>query len=209
MYYHHKKVLVTGGASFIGSHLVDALVASKATVAVVDDLSSGLRENLQHSMAQINFIEADLRDPQVVNEATKGQDIVFHLANIRGGRGYIDTHPGDIVQNFVIDGHVFRYAHLNSVERVCYTSSACAYPVNLQADGQQICYLSEEMADPFTPSGALADGEYGWGVRLILRSKLGKMTVDEKCPEMLPAIAQDERSKCKNSLAAINGPSHA
>ena len=47
------------------------------------------------------------------------------------------------------------------------------------------------------------------GVRLILRSKLRKMTVDEKHPEMLPAIAQDERSKCKNSLAAINGPSHA
>jgi len=47
------------------------------------------------------------------------------------------------------------------------------------------------------------------GVRLILRSKLGKMTVDEKRPEMLPAIAQDERSKCKNSLTAINGPSHA
>ncbi len=47
------------------------------------------------------------------------------------------------------------------------------------------------------------------GVRLILRSELGKMTIDEKCPELLPAIAQDERSKCKNSLAAINGPSHA
>ena len=47
------------------------------------------------------------------------------------------------------------------------------------------------------------------GVRLILRSKLGKMTVDEKRPEMLPAIAQHERSKCKNSLTAINGPSHA
>jgi len=47
------------------------------------------------------------------------------------------------------------------------------------------------------------------GVRLILRSKLGKMTVDEKRPEMFPAIAQDERSKCKNSLTAVNGPSHA
>ena len=41
------------------------------------------------------------------------------------------------------------------------------------------------------------------GVRLILRSKLGKMTVDEKRPEMLPAIAQHERSKCKNSLTAM------
>ena len=47
------------------------------------------------------------------------------------------------------------------------------------------------------------------GVRLILRSKLGKMTIDEKRPEMLPAIAQDERSKSKNTLTAINGPSHA
>ncbi len=49
---------------------------------------------------------------------------------------------------------------------------------------------------------------FAMGVRLILRSKLGKMTVDEKRPEMLPAIAQDERSKCKNSLTAGNGPSH-
>ncbi len=47
------------------------------------------------------------------------------------------------------------------------------------------------------------------GVRLILRFELGKMTVDENRPEMLPAIAQDERSKCKNSLTAINGPPHA
>ena len=46
------------------------------------------------------------------------------------------------------------------------------------------------------------------GVRLILRSKLGKMTVDEKRLEMLTAIARDERSKCKNSLTAIDGPSH-
>jgi len=93
----------------------------------------------------------------------RGRILFFYLANIHGGRGFIDTHPGDIVQNFIIDGHVFRYAHLNRVERVCYTSSACVYPVNLQADCQQICYLSEEMADPFRPGGALADGEYGWG----------------------------------------------
>ena len=49
----------------------------------------------------------------------------------------------------------------------------------------------------------------GPGVRLILRPKFGKMAVNEECPELLPSIAQDERSKCKNSLTAINGPSHA
>ena len=61
----------------------------------------------------------------------------------------------------------------------------------------------------FGPEDVVIKGANAMGVRLILRSKFGKMTVDEKCPEMLPAIAQHERSKCKNSLTAINGPSHA
>ena len=102
MFYAHKRVVVTGGASFIGSHLVDALVAAQATVTVVDDLSSGHLENLQTSMPNISFIHGDLRDPAVADQATKDQDMVFHLANIHGGRGFIDTHPGEIVQNLVV-----------------------------------------------------------------------------------------------------------
>jgi UDP-glucose 4-epimerase len=165
MFYSHKKILVTGGASFIGSHLVDALVAADAIVTVVDDLSSGQLDNLQSSMHSISFIQGDLRDPSVADKTTKNQDIVFHLANIHGGRGFIDTHPGEIVQNFIIDGNVLYYANRNGVQRVCYTSSACAYPVNLQSTDKrrQEQYLAEEMADPFVEGAALADGEYGWG----------------------------------------------
>lgn len=163
-YYGGKRVLVTGGASFIGSHLVDELVAAGAQVTVVDDFSSGRKENLARSSDKIALIEGDLRVQAVADEATKLQDVVFHLANIHGGRGFIETHPGEIVQNFMIDGNVFYFCHKNKVKRVCYTSSACAYPTTLQSTdpAKQVRYLSEEMANPFKEGAALADGEYGW-----------------------------------------------
>src|ERR1700757_1161792 len=119
-YYKDKQVLVTGGASFIGSYLVDELVNVGASVTVVDDLSSGTKENLAQSIDKVNFIEGDLRIQSVADEATKRKDIVFHLANIHGGRGFIETHPGEIVQNFLIDGNVFYFCHKNGVERICY-----------------------------------------------------------------------------------------
>jgi nucleoside-diphosphate-sugar epimerase len=163
-YYANKRVLVTGGASFIGSHLVDELVNAGASVTVVDDFSSGRKENLARSISKITLIEGDLRMQEVADETTRGKDIVFHLANIHGGRGFIETHPGEIVQNFMIDGNVFYFCNQNKVERVCYTSSACAYPTSLQSTdpAKQVRYLSEEMADPFKEGAALADGEYGW-----------------------------------------------
>ena len=163
MFFKDKKVLVTGGCCFIGSFLVESLLADGAHVTVVDDLSSGKLENLSAVEGQIQFVMGDLRDANVARDVTKNKDIVFHLANIHGGRGFIETHPGEISQNFLIDGNVFYYSHLNNVDRVVYTSSACAYPTNLQEDGpDQQRYLSEEMADPFTKGAALADGEYGW-----------------------------------------------
>ena len=163
MFFKNKRVLVTGGCCFIGSFLVESLLADGAHVTVVDDLSSGKLENLSAVEGQIEFIMGDLRDASVARQVTANKDIVFHLANIHGGRGFIETHPGEISQNFLIDGNVFYYSHLNNVDRVVYTSSACAYPTNLQEDGpDQQRYLSEEMADPFTKGAALADGEYGW-----------------------------------------------
>lgn len=159
-----QRVLVTGGASFIGSHLAEALVAKGARVRVVDDLSSGELKNIEHMLGSIEFMQADLRDSKIATESCGGIDTVFHLANIHGGRGFIETHPGEISQNFLIDGNVFRAAHISRVGRVCYTSSACAYPVDLQTADvtKQVRYLSEEMADPFVHGRALADGEYGW-----------------------------------------------
>jgi len=81
------KVLVTGGASFIGSHLVDALIERGARVRVVDDLSSGKLENIQQHLANgtVEFIQADLREPGVARMAMRDIQVVFHLAADYGG----------------------------------------------------------------------------------------------------------------------------
>lgn len=162
--YENRSVLVTGGASFIGSHLAEALLSKRAKITIVDDLSSGEIENISHLLGEITFVHDDLRDSRVAEKTCRGQDVVFHLANIHGGRGFIETHPADISQNLAIDGNVFKACKDAGVKRVCFASSACAYPTNLQtADlSRQVRYLSEEMADPFSEGCALADGEYGW-----------------------------------------------
>ncbi|WP_456395689.1 NAD-dependent epimerase/dehydratase family protein [Thermococcus sp.] len=76
------KILVTGGAGFIGSHLVDALMERGHEVRVVDDLSAGSLENIKRWLdnGRFEFIEGDLREPGVCSEAVKGVDAVFHLA---------------------------------------------------------------------------------------------------------------------------------
>jgi nucleoside-diphosphate-sugar epimerase len=161
-----RHVLVTGGASFISSHIVDRLVEKGARVRVADDLSSGRLENLARSIGAIEFMQGDLRDRAFANEATRGMEIVFHLAASHGGRGYIDTHPVECATNMVLDGTVFASACQAGVQRICFASSACVYPTNLQGemggDGAGPVYLREEWADPFVPGRALADGEYGW-----------------------------------------------
>lgn len=160
------KVLVTGGASFIGSHLVDALVARGASVRVADDLSSGRLANLDQSIGQVEFMQGDLRERSFADRATAGMQVAFHLAASHGGRGYIDTHPVECATNMILDGTVFNSAWQAGVERIAFASSACVYPTTLQAE-QQIAqggmvYLQEPWADPFVPGAALADGEYGW-----------------------------------------------
>lgn len=157
-------MLVTGGASFIGSHLVDSLVELGADIRVADDLSSGRLENLARSLDFIEFREGDLRLAEFARDAVADRDVVFHLAAAHGGRGFIDTHPADCASNLVLDGVVFDACWREGVERVCFASSACVYPVNLQdkpVDGNTI-YLREEWADPFKQGAAAADGEYGW-----------------------------------------------
>jgi UDP-glucose 4-epimerase len=163
--YQGLRVLVTGGCSFIGSHLAEKLVALGARVSIVDDLSSGVLANIDSIRDVAPFTRGDLRDPAVVADTVQGKDIVFHLANIHGGRGYIETHPAELTQNMIIDGNVFRASVLAGVKRVCYTSSACVYPTNRQVPNSPefARFLSEEMADPFKQNCALADGEYGWG----------------------------------------------
>jgi len=159
-YWLNRRVLVTGGTSFIGSHLIDALLARGARARVIDDLSSGNLQNIQPHLSNgaIEFIEADLREPGVARSAIAGTDLVFHLAADHGGRGYVDTHQAGPASNLYLDGLVFWEAAKLGVEKVVFASSGCVYPNYLQGNPEQELYLTEDLIKP--PYDA--DNMYGW-----------------------------------------------
>jgi nucleoside-diphosphate-sugar epimerase len=169
MNWEKSKVLVTGGCSFIGSHLVDALVARGAAVRVVDDLSSGKRENIQTHLksGQVELVIKDLLEPGVAPAAVKGMDLVFHLAADHGGRGYVDLHQAACATNLTLDGLVFRASLKAGVDKVVFASSGCIYPNYLQSNPNENLYLTEDKAGP--PYDA--DNTYGWA------KLMGEMTL--------------------------------
>jgi nucleoside-diphosphate-sugar epimerase len=154
------RVLVTGGASFIGSHLTDALVAQGAHVRLIDNLSSGRLENIQEHVDhnRVEFIHGDLLRPGSAERAVAGMDVVFHLAADHGGRGYLELHQAGCATNLTLDGIVFNACRKAGVKKVIYASSGCVYPNFLQADPAKIIYLSEDKVGP--PYDA--DNMYGW-----------------------------------------------
>ena len=77
-----KNVLVTGGAGFIGSHLVDSLVSAGCKVAVLDNLSSGNYANLKHLEGKFAFYRDDIRNQRAISTAAEGCEVIFHLAAI-------------------------------------------------------------------------------------------------------------------------------
>jgi nucleoside-diphosphate-sugar epimerase len=161
MDWNQKKVLVTGGASFISSHLIDHLVAKGArSIRVVDDLTSGRLANIQGHIDSgvVEFRQEDLLQPGVAQRAVEGTDVVFHLAAIHGGRGFVDLHQAACAQNLAMDGILVKAAHEAGVGKFVFASSGCVYPNYLQNDVTKELYLTEEMVGP--PYDA--DNMYGW-----------------------------------------------
>ena len=160
MDWKNRKTLVTGGASFIGSNLVNSLAARGAIVRVIDDLSSGKMENISDLIksGKVEFVEGDLREMDVAERAVDGMSVVFHLAADHGGRGYVDLHQAACAVNLMLDGMVFRACHEAKVDKVVYASSGCVYPNHIQTDPSEVLYLTEDKVGP--PCDA--DNMYGW-----------------------------------------------
>ena len=169
MEWQGRSVLVTGGASFIGSSLVDALIERGAKVRVIDDLSSGRRENIQGHLGsgRVEFLQGDLKEQGVIDRAVDGISIVFHLAADHGGRGYVDLHQAACATNLMLDGMVFAASYRAKVDKVVYASSGCVYPNHLQTNPGEILYLTEDKVGP--PYDA--DNLYGWA------KLMGEMTL--------------------------------
>jgi len=155
-----QKVLVTGGASFIGSHLVDGLVNLGAQVRVVDNLSTGKKANIFPHLEKkrIEFLKGDLLDSAVTHKAVQGINVIFHLACDHGGRGYVDLHQAACSTNLALDGTVFFTAYKAGVEKIIFASSGCVYPNYLQTDVTKKIYLTEDLVKPPYDS----DNMYGW-----------------------------------------------
>jgi UDP-glucose 4-epimerase len=119
--------LVTGGAGFIGSHLVDALLAAGHEVRVLDNLSTGSLANLARARSKIELFTADLLDAEAVHRATQGAELVFHQAALasvpRSIEDPLATHMACVNGTL----HVLLAARDAGVRRVVYAASSSAY----------------------------------------------------------------------------------
>jgi UDP-glucose 4-epimerase len=146
------KTLVTGGAGFIGSNLVDVLVARGDDVAVVDDLSTGKRENLEHAVANgAELIEVDIRDPDAVAAAV-GQvrpEVIFHLAAQIDVRKSVADPAYDSRVNVEGTINVLNAAQSTGVRRVVNTSTGGA----IYGEGQILPAPEDHPVAPEAPYG--------------------------------------------------------
>lgn len=128
--------LVTGGAGFIGSHLVDALTAQGKRVRVLDDFSTGLRGNLAHHGNKIEIVEGSLTDPNAVAKAVNAARVVFHLGALASVARSVETPLVSHAACATGTLHVLDAARNAGVQRVVYAASSSAYGGASSQDGQ-------------------------------------------------------------------------
>jgi nucleoside-diphosphate-sugar epimerase len=152
-----KRILVTGGAGFIGSHLVKRLVKQGHDVTVIDNLERGKSEFLEEVKFDIKLLYYDLTNYNHVKHLFKEKDIVIHLASKVGGIGTYLSKPYEVMNaNMKMDSNVLRGIIENKIDTYFYASSAHIYPKELQtiADSPMI---KESDAYPANP-----ELTYGW-----------------------------------------------
>jgi nucleoside-diphosphate-sugar epimerase len=148
--------LVTGGAGFIGSHLAAALVECGARVRIIDDLSTGHRENVAEVGGEVDFIRASLSDSKAVSRALEDVELVFHEAAIpsvpRSVAEPAETHEASVNATFSL----LLAARDKKVRRMVYAASSSAY-----GDQPELPKHEEMRPDPLSPYAvAKLVGEY-------------------------------------------------
>jgi len=122
------KCFVTGGAGFIGSHLVDKLIQKNYEVTVFDNLSSGKKEFIDHHIKndKFRFVNADLLDENAISDEMKDQDVVFHIAanpDVRLGAKKPDIAKKDIIATY----NLLDSMRENNVKKIVFSSSSTIY----------------------------------------------------------------------------------
>ena len=127
-----KSALVTGGAGFIGSHLVEMLVSEGCKVTVLDNISSGNYLNLKHIEGQISFYEDDIRNQEALNAAATGCEVIFHLAAVVSVPQTIENPIDSASVNDMGTLFIFEVARQQKVRRVVFASSCAVYGDDLR-----------------------------------------------------------------------------
>jgi len=122
-----KNVLVTGGAGFIGSHLVDRLVADGSEVVVIDNLQAGKMENLESVLDRITFIKGDIRDVELLKRAIADVDVVFHIGANASVPDSVENPRYDFETNALGTFNVLEASTNSDVKKIVYASSAAVY----------------------------------------------------------------------------------
>ncbi|MFH1849753.1 MAG: SDR family NAD(P)-dependent oxidoreductase [archaeon] len=142
-----KKVLVTGAAGFIPSHIVDRLVIEGAEVAAIDNMQNGHESNLEKSRDKIQFEKADIREAEKISQLVKDQDVVFHLA-ANANVPYSVKHPDYDFSTNVIGTYNILKAAMDSDVRIVYASTAAVY-----GDPQYTPVDEKHPLEPVSPYG--------------------------------------------------------
>jgi UDP-glucose 4-epimerase len=142
------RILVTGGAGFIGSHLVGRLIAASHDVRVLDNLSSGKRTNLPAD-GGMDFIEGDIRDVDTVRSAMDGIEAVYHLAAVASVQASVDDPIGTHGSNFIGTLNLLEAARRRGARRFIYASSAAVY-----GDTDRLPVSEETLTRPLSPYAA-------------------------------------------------------
>jgi UDP-glucose 4-epimerase len=151
-YYEGKKVLVTGGAGAIGSVLVNKLLDLKASVVVIDDLSSGYVWNLPKNAQNLLFVKGD-----IVNEIdlkrvfSEKPQLIFHLAAFFANQNSVDYPEKDLNTNSLGTLRILEYASLyGKIERIVYASSGCSiYPADAPLPYKESLGAGMYMSTPY------------------------------------------------------------
>jgi len=174
------KTIITGGAGFIGSHLVKRLIQGGREVVVIDDLSAGSLENLSDlglKPSDFEFKKLDLTDYHQTSDAIKEGDVVFHLAARIGGIKYLhESESAELLalqENLAIDSNVFRVCGEQKIKKIIYPSSSAVYPLDRQFSfgtvfSEEDLPLESKVEDPKFRFKISINPDGGYGLAKIL-----------------------------------------